>query len=228
MDLKDCLKKMDAAGRLAHVHTEVDAVHELSGVAAKLDGGKAVVFEHVKGYDYPVSTGMWWNRENVAAIFDRSVDALPALFAAAVGSLHQNPVAPVVVDDAPAQQVTMPEVDLGRIPVPTHALKDGGPYFSNCIIVAKDPDTGVRNTSIHRLMVTGKDRLGLLMDMGDHHQQRPASGVFRRGDHAELCRPHRCGRACSRVLSAGRAGTAVPQQDGFRRGTCGRADDHGG
>lgn len=38
MDLKDCLKKMDAAGRLAHVHTEVDAVHELSGVAAKLDG----------------------------------------------------------------------------------------------------------------------------------------------------------------------------------------------
>ena len=51
MDLKDCLKKMDAAGRLAHVHTEVDAVHELSGVAAKLDGGKAVVFEHVKGYD---------------------------------------------------------------------------------------------------------------------------------------------------------------------------------
>lgn len=61
-----------------------------------------------------------------------------------------------------------PEVDLGRIPVPTHALKDGGPYFSNCIIVAKDPDTGVRNTSIHRLMVTGKDRLGLLMDMGRH------------------------------------------------------------
>ena len=94
MDLKDCLKKMDTAGRLAHVHTEVDAVHELSGVAAKLDGGKAVVFEHVKGYDYPVSTGMWWNRENVAAIFDRSVDALPALFAAAVGSLHQNPWRP--------------------------------------------------------------------------------------------------------------------------------------
>ena len=154
---------------------------------------------------------MWWNRENVAAIFDRSVDALPALFAAAVGSLHQNPVAPVVVDDAPAQQVTMPEVDLRRIPVPTHALKDGGPYFSNCIIVAKDPDTGVRNTSIHRLMVTGKDRLGLLMDMGrhlrnyyeraeakgraagDHHQQRSASGIFRRGDHAELRCSHRCG-----------------------------------
>ena len=41
MDLKDCLKKMQDAGRLAHVTTPVDAVHELGGVCAKLDGGKA-------------------------------------------------------------------------------------------------------------------------------------------------------------------------------------------
>lgn len=168
MDLKDCLRKMEQAGRLAHVTTPVNAVHELAGVAAKLDGGKALVFDHVKGYDDPVSTGMWWNRENVAPIFDTPVDQLSGLFAQAVASLRQNPVAPVVVEDAPAQAVTMPEVDLGKIPVPTHALLDGGPYFSNCVIIAKDPDTGVRNTSIHRLMVTGKDRLGLLMDMGRH------------------------------------------------------------
>lgn len=34
MDLKDCLKKMQDAGRLAHVTTPVDAVHEL-GVSAR-------------------------------------------------------------------------------------------------------------------------------------------------------------------------------------------------
>ncbi len=168
MDLKDCLKKMEQAGRLSHVATPVDAVHELSGVAAKLDGGKALIFDHVKGYDYPVSTGMWWNRENVAPVFDTPADQLSGLFAQAVASLRQNPVAPETVENAPAQAVIMPEADLGKIPVPTHALLDGGPYFSNCVIIAKDPDTGVRNTSIHRLMVTGKNRLGLLMDMGRH------------------------------------------------------------
>lgn len=168
MDLKDCLKKMEQAGRLSHVATPVDAVYELSGVAAKLDGGKALIFDHVKGYDYPVSTGMWWNRENVAPIFDTPADQLSGLFAQAVASLRQNPVAPETVENAPAQAVIMPEADLGKIPVPTHALLDGGPYFSNCVIIAKDPDTGVRNTSIHRLMVTGKNRLGLLMDMGRH------------------------------------------------------------
>lgn len=168
MDLKDCLKKMEAAGRLAHVRTPVDAVHELSGICAKLDGGKALVFDHVKGYDYPVSTGMWWNRENVAAIFDKPVDQLSALFAEAVVSLRQAPVSPVVVADAPVQKIVMEEPDLTRLPIPTHALLDGGPYFSNCVIIAKDPDTGVRNTSIHRLMVAGKDRMGILMDMGRH------------------------------------------------------------
>ena len=111
---------------------------------------------------------MWWNRDNLAAIFDSTAEELPFLFAKAVQSLSNNPVEPVIVEDASAQQVTMEEVDLSKIPVPTLALKDGGPYFSNCVIIAKDPDTGVRNTSVHRLMVTGKNRLGLLMDVGRH------------------------------------------------------------
>ena len=181
MDLKDCLKKMEQAGRLAHITTPVDAVHELSGVCAKLDGGKALVFDHVKGYDYPVTTGMWWNRANIAPIFDTPVDQLSNLFAQAVASLRQNPIAPVVVDHAPVQSVIMEEPDLEKIPVPTHALLDGGPYFSNCIIIAKDPDTGVRNTSVHRRMVTGKNRMGILMDMGrhlrDYYERAEARGM---------------------------------------------------
>lgn len=42
-DLRYCLDKMQAAGRLAHIKTPVDAVHELSGISAKLEGGKALV-----------------------------------------------------------------------------------------------------------------------------------------------------------------------------------------
>ena len=167
-DMRYCLEKMEAAGRLARVLTPVDAVHELSGISAKLEGGKALLFEHVKGYDLPLTTGWWWSRENVAAIFDRPAADIPWLFADAVDSLKTAPVAPVVVDDAPCREVVLPEPDLTSIPIPTPALLDGGPYFSNCVIIARDPDTGVRNTSVHRLMVSGKDRLGLLMDMGRH------------------------------------------------------------
>lgn len=121
MDLKDCINKLDAAGRLSHVRSEIDPRYELS-----------------------------------------------PLFAGAVASLRASPVAPVVVDDAPAQALLMRTPDISTLPVPTHAVLDGGPYFSDCVIIAKDPDTGVRNTSVHRLMVAGKDRLGILMDTGRH------------------------------------------------------------
>ncbi len=168
MDLKDCLRLLEENGRLCHVRTEVDPVHEIGGISSRLEGGRVVQFDRVKGSAYPLVTGLWWNRDNLACIFGCSTEELSFLFADAVASLRSNPVAPVVVENAPAQSYVMPEPDLTKIPVPTHALKDGGPYFSNCVVIAKDPETGVRNTSVHRLMVTGKNRLGLLMDVGRH------------------------------------------------------------
>jgi 2,5-furandicarboxylate decarboxylase 1 len=168
MDFRQSLRKLADAGRLAVVKSEVDPVHELAGIAREFEGGKAVLFDKVRGFAFPLAIGLWWNRDNLAELFGVTKDELPFLFARAMGSLTQNPVAPVVVDDAPAQEVVMEAPNLFRIPVPTLALGDGGPYFDNCVVIARDPDTGVRNTSIHRLMITGKDKLGLLMDMGRH------------------------------------------------------------
>ncbi|GHU33506.1 hypothetical protein AGMMS50256_25550 [Betaproteobacteria bacterium] len=168
MDFQQSLRKLAEAGRLAVVKSEVDPVHELAGIAREFEGGKVVLFEKVKGFTFPLAIGLWWNRDNLAELFGVEKSDLSFLFARAMASLAKNPVAPVVVENAPAQQVVMEDVDLFRIPVPTLALKDGGPYFDNCIVIARDPDTGVRNTSIHRLMITGKDKLGLLMDYGRH------------------------------------------------------------
>ena len=36
------------------------------------------------------------------------------------------------------------------------------------MVIAKDPDTGVRNASIMRCMITGRDRMTCLMDIGRH------------------------------------------------------------
>ncbi len=168
MDFKQCLEKLEAAGRLAHVRSEVDLKYELAGVARKFEGKQVVVFDKIKGHGMPLAMGLWWNRDNLAHLFGVTAAELPGLFAKAVKSLHAAPVPPMVVEDAPGREVVMPAPDLTRIPVPTLALKDGGPYFDNCVVIAKDPDTGVRNASVHRLMVSGPDRLGLLMDVGRH------------------------------------------------------------
>lgn len=168
MDLKEIIKKLDAENRLTRVKSEVDPLHELAGISKKLEGGKAVLYEKVKGYQFPVFTGLWWNRDNVATLFDTSADELPFLFGRAVADFNKELMEAVIVEQPACQQVFMDEPDLYKIPTPTLALGDGGPYYSNAVFIAKDPDTGVRNTSIHRMQVISKTEAAFLLDVGRH------------------------------------------------------------
>lgn len=78
----------------------------------------------------------------------------------------RNRVKPVIVprDQAPVKQVVKvgDEVDLRTLPVVTHHEMDGYPYLVDAV-VAPDPDTGVYNSSHHRMLVRGKNELGLWM-----------------------------------------------------------------
>jgi len=59
-------------------------------------------------------------------------------------------------------------VDLGLLPIFRHFSEDGGPYITNGIVVAKDPDTGVRNASFHRMQLRGPNRLGTSLHSRRH------------------------------------------------------------
>ena len=92
---------------------------------------------------------------------------LPFRIAHAVTEWQKSPMKTVTVDKGPENEVIKTSgFDLNDLPVPVHALKDGGKYFDNSVVIANNPDTGIPNASIHRIMVTGKDRLTLLLDRG--------------------------------------------------------------
>ena len=142
---------------------------ELAGIAARLEGGpRAVLFENVKGHDTPVLTGLYWSRELLGSLMRREERELPAYVSGAIRSWQQAPVDPVMVEHGPIYDGNRAEVDLSRLPVPVHAEKDGGPYFDAGVVIARDPETGVRNASIQRFMVTGKDRMHINIDAGRH------------------------------------------------------------
>ena len=46
-------------------------------------------------------------------------------------------------------------------PVPTYHERDAGPYITGGVLVAKDPETGIRNASIHRIRVFEDGVMGL-------------------------------------------------------------------
>jgi 2,5-furandicarboxylate decarboxylase 1 len=55
-----------------------------------------------------------------------------------------------------------------KFPAMVYHNTDAGPYITAGIVLAKDPDTEQYNLSYNRLMVKGKDRLGIYMTVGKH------------------------------------------------------------
>ncbi len=168
-DLALIVEDLERSGRLTRIAGSVDPKHDLAGIAAKLEGGpRAVLFENVAGHEWPVLTGLYWSREMLADLLRREERTLPQYVSDRIRSWQQAPVDPVVVPSGPVLEVTEPNVDMARIPVPVHAEKDGGPYFDAAVVIAKDPETGVRNASIQRFQVVAKDRLHVNIDAGRH------------------------------------------------------------
>ncbi len=168
-DLQAIVKALDKMGRLVRVKSEVDPAYDLAGIAARFEGGpRAVLFENVKGYDEPVLTGLYWSRELLGALLGKAEGDLPGYVQDCIESWQKKPMAPVSVTKAPVMQVTENRVDLSKLPIPTHALDDGGAYFDAGVVIARDPETGVRNASIQRFMVVDQDTLTINIDAGRH------------------------------------------------------------
>ncbi len=168
-DLSRIIDRLDARGRLTRVKTEVDPVHELAAVAARLEGRPAaVLFERIKGSTVPVFTGLYWSRALLADLLDQPEQDLPAYVSGRIASWQQAPCPPVVRQTGPVLEVSQPKVDLHRLPIPTHALRDAGPYIDAGVVIARDPETGIRNASIQRFLVVAPDRLAINIDAGRH------------------------------------------------------------
>jgi len=180
-DLGACLQQLASNGDLVTVRSEVDPVHELAGIASRFEGQEVVLYEKVKGHAFPVMAGLYWNRDILARLFECTREQLPFVVADAVQRWQTNPIEPVVVDRGPANEVIEKEVDLYKLPIPTHAEDDGGAYIDSAIVIGRDPDTGVRNASIYRAMITGPDRMTVLLDAGrhirDYYERAEARGL---------------------------------------------------
>lgn len=167
-DLNMCIDYLRNNNELLTVKRKVDPKLEAAEIAIRYEGKKPVLFQNMKGSGFPLFTGLYWNRQILAGIFGTTPVELSGLIRNAVMQWQREPVDPVVLNTAPASEVIMTEPDLNLLPVPTHFTEDGGPYFLSPVVIARDPDTGIHNASINRLMVTGSKRLTMLMDMGRH------------------------------------------------------------
>jgi UbiD family decarboxylase len=107
----------------------------------------------------PLVTNVAGSRKLLAACLGVKVAELPTAFR----ERCQKYIPCEVVRDAPWQDVILEgdQVDLSRLPIPLHFSVDAAPYITAGQITARDPITGVDTTGFHRLMVKGRNRLGV-------------------------------------------------------------------
>ncbi|MDR6634387.1 4-hydroxy-3-polyprenylbenzoate decarboxylase [Phyllobacterium sp. 1468] len=180
LDLQEHLERLEERGLLTRIQVPIDKDSELHPLARwQFQGGLAesqrrgFLFTDVKDakgekYDMPVAVGV--------------LAASPEIYAIGLGvseseigdvwvNAMENPIDPIMVEDAPCQEVVITGDDLkregrglGSLPVPVSTPGfDSAPYFTATLCVTRDPENGIRNMGTYRAALKAEDRLGVRM-----------------------------------------------------------------
>jgi UbiD family decarboxylase len=171
----------DYPDEVVHIREPVRRELDITATVFELErAGRSpvVIFEKIEGFEMPVVTNLAGNRRLIAA----AMEVEPAALATAFRDRCQNYRAVERVDHAPWQEVVIEgdAVDLTRLPIPLHFAVDAAPYITAGQICARDPETGVDTTGFHRLMLKGRNRLGVSLHsrrrMYEYHRRAEARG----------------------------------------------------
>ena len=186
MRLQEYIAKLEAAGELQRINTQVDPCYEITEITDRISksegGGKALLFENT-GTDYPVLMNMMGSDRRIAMalgvddladISQRIDDLLKGVMSPKSSLMDKLRMLPILSDVAKwfpkkstsrgeCQQVVWcgDDVDLRRLPILTSWPADGGAFVTLPMVCTKDPDTGVPNMGMYRMQVFDSKTTGM-------------------------------------------------------------------
>ncbi|MFQ5693504.1 MAG: UbiD family decarboxylase [Nitrospinota bacterium] len=173
-DLREFIEFLEERhpGEVIRIREAVDPVFELAGIRSRLEkaGRDAVViFERVKGSDVPLVGNVHGAVRRLQLALGIDGGDLRG-FLQEYGERESRPVEPRRVKTGPVKEVILrgEDVDLDLLPICTYHERDAGPYITAGLCVTRDPETGVNNVGIYRLMKQGRDRLGIFITGTSH------------------------------------------------------------
>ncbi len=204
-DLRDFIKQLEELGELKRISMEVDPCLEVTEICdrALRKGGPALLFENIKGSDYPLLGNLFGTTKRVAlGMGEESVEALRE-----VGNLlailkepeppkgmrdawEKLPTYRKVLDMAPREKknaacqeviIEGDKVDLSKIPIQTCWPEDAAPLITWGLVITRGPDKPRLNLGIYRMQVIDKNRVimrwlshrGGALDFRAWQQQHP-------------------------------------------------------
>lgn len=194
-DLQDFIQKLESCGELKRVSREVDPYLEITEITDRVSkaDGPAVLFEHVKGSEYPVLMNAMGSYKRMAMALGvdsletkkKEIEELITWAFSQAKSIDIPSIIPKLslfraffpkrVKRAACQEIVEKEVDLYKLPVLTCWPQDGGPFFTLPLVFTKDPETGVSNVGMYRMQVFDKQTTGMHWHIhkdGSHFYQK--------------------------------------------------------
>jgi 2,5-furandicarboxylate decarboxylase 1 len=171
----------DFPSELLHIEEPVAQRFDSTAMVFELErAGKSpvVIFERMDGFKMPLVTNVAANRSLLAACLGVEPGNLPAAFR----ERCQRPIPCETIGRAPWDEVVVEgeDVDLTQLPIPYQFSVDAAPYITAGQITARDLLTGVDTTGFHRLMLKGKNRLGVSLHsrrrMYEYHRRAEERG----------------------------------------------------
>lgn len=164
--IRTFLANLEQQGEMIRFNKEVDPLANMAAVEWKAynELGKSSLFTNIKGHEgWQACSQILADRRKWSIGLGIEEEALLETVSARL----RAPVGTVAVPRAaaPVKEVVLlgADADLGDVPAMITSEKDGGRFLASGMAIVKDPETGVRNMSIHRQQIMGRDRTGFLM-----------------------------------------------------------------
>ncbi len=158
-DMRGWIAQLEAAGELIRVDKPVDPLTQM-GALLYQSREKALFFEKLP-HGWRSLGQAPANVRHAALAFGATEDTVVPLIARRLGAR----IAPTLLESGPVKEVKLGRVDFDLTQLPVHVAgqRDGGPVIGSGLMVTKDPDTGARNVSFHRLQIKGSHKSGVLL-----------------------------------------------------------------
>ena len=182
VDMRSWLTRLEEEEQLARVTERVNWDLELTGVVRRTydtygDASPAMLFENIEDYDAPgpnkLFIGQFRSYSRICMMLGLDpVNSTRRDIGRALMGMFNERVPPVTASEAPVHECvdTGDQIDVLKFPVPQFHDRDGGRYIGTMhAVITKDPDSGWVNLGMYRVMVHGKNELGIYFRPGRQH-----------------------------------------------------------
>lgn len=177
-DLRSFLSHLESCRELVRIRAEVDPRLEVSEITQRVikRGGPALLFERVRGSDFPLVTNLFGSLRRIEIALGRHPRAIGEELLGLVERLNPPSLKTLWSSRAalarlrfarlsrrsngPVQEVVEPP-RLDRMPHLTAWPRDGGPFVTWGPTLTEDPATRRRNFGLYRLQVFGPAETGM-------------------------------------------------------------------